>query len=420
MSQELQRIEPEHESGELVPYNPPPPPSLFGTDDPVEVVSKASRVADALKAVLSDKGLISKISGKEYPRCEAWTLLGTMLGVFPVLCWSRPVEGGWEARVEAKTLAGVIVGAAEAQCLKTERNWRDRDDFALRSMAQTRATAKALRMPLGFVMTLGGYQATPAEEMDFEREPKQPERKPANAPRGTKASSAPSAPATEDQRQRWIGALKLRGEWALGYCYDKGWLLPESGPDNDRSPAEPLEALDVRHVPTTRKAADAILAELDALIPADQRAKMGINPQTASKTAQDDLKAPVSRAQAQNATQTAKRTPSTPQNAPNESQDHHKADWYNFPMPWGKKAGTPLGKLDKKYLYGLWKNHIVETEWKGKPIAKDKVEADKHFRVMLDQAGVHYRFDEPKDGANEDMPGIPEGESRVPEEFDSY
>src|SRR6186713_737514 len=129
--QALQRIEPEEHS-ELVPYQPPQSPSLFGTADPVEVVARASRVAASLKEVIKAQGLISKIQGKEYPRCEAWTLLGTMLGVFPVLVWSRPVEGGWEARVEARTRDGAIVGAAEAQCLKTERNWRDRDDFALR------------------------------------------------------------------------------------------------------------------------------------------------------------------------------------------------------------------------------------------------------------------------------------------------
>jgi hypothetical protein len=35
-------------------------------------------------------------------------------------------------------------------------------------MAQTRATSKALRQPLGFVMTLAGYAATPAEEMPRE------------------------------------------------------------------------------------------------------------------------------------------------------------------------------------------------------------------------------------------------------------
>jgi hypothetical protein len=34
-------------------------------------------------------------------------------------------------------------------------------------MAQTRATSKALKGPLGFVISLAGYQTTPAEEMTF-------------------------------------------------------------------------------------------------------------------------------------------------------------------------------------------------------------------------------------------------------------
>lgn len=145
--------------------------ALFQGDGPQGIIKHASEAATALKAVVQKQGLVSKISGKDYPRCEAWTLLGTIVGVFPVLCWSKPVldgestQIGWEARVEARTLSGAIVGAAEAQCLRSENNWRNRDDFALRSMAQTRATAKALRMPLGFVMTLAGYEATPAEEM---------------------------------------------------------------------------------------------------------------------------------------------------------------------------------------------------------------------------------------------------------------
>lgn len=144
---------------------------LFGTQDPSQVIGKAKVVAQALKDVIVKQGLVSKIQGKEYPRCEAWTLLGTMLGVFPVLVWSKPVDGGWEARVEARTKDGAIIGAAEAQCLRAERNWANRDDFALRSMAQTRATAKCLRMPLGFVMSLSGFEVTPAEEMVADHPP---------------------------------------------------------------------------------------------------------------------------------------------------------------------------------------------------------------------------------------------------------
>jgi hypothetical protein len=88
-----------------------------------------------------------------------------MLGVFPVCVWTRQMEDGWEARVEARTRAGEIVGAAEAECLRSEKTWANRDDYALRSMAQTRATSKALRQPLGFVMQLAGFNPTPAEEM---------------------------------------------------------------------------------------------------------------------------------------------------------------------------------------------------------------------------------------------------------------
>ena len=142
--------------------------TLFRTDDPVQIIEQASAVADALARVLRDRKLTTNIQGREHVRVEGWTLLGTMLGVFPVVEWTRPVADGWEARVEAKTRDGAVVGAAEAECLRTERTWKSRDDYALRSMAQTRAVSKALRGPLGFVVTLAGYEATPAEEMPAE------------------------------------------------------------------------------------------------------------------------------------------------------------------------------------------------------------------------------------------------------------
>jgi hypothetical protein len=143
--------------------------TLFRTEDPLEIIGKATRIAEALSKVLRDQKLTSNISGREHVRVEGWTLLGTMLGVHPVVEWTRPVSDGWEARVEARTLAGAVVGAAEAECLRTERTWKSRDDYALRSMAQTRAVSKALRGPLGFVVTLAGFEATPAEEMPSDR-----------------------------------------------------------------------------------------------------------------------------------------------------------------------------------------------------------------------------------------------------------
>jgi hypothetical protein len=88
-----------------------------------------------------------------------------------VLEWTRKLEDGWEARVEARTLDGRVVGAAESECLSSERKWGRADDYAIRSMAATRATSKALRMPLGFVMELAGFDATPADEIPAEDTP---------------------------------------------------------------------------------------------------------------------------------------------------------------------------------------------------------------------------------------------------------
>lgn len=158
------------EPTDVIPYEvPTAPATLFRTDDPAEVVLRASAMATALKDVIVRAKLTSNIQGREYVRVEGWTLLGTMLGVFPVCTWTRQLDDGWEARVEARTRDGSIVGAAEASCLRSENNWGGRDDYALRSMAQTRATAKALRIPLGFVVAMAGYEATPAEEMVTDR-----------------------------------------------------------------------------------------------------------------------------------------------------------------------------------------------------------------------------------------------------------
>lgn len=139
--------------------------NLFGDASPVTVVERATEAANALAAVIEGKELFKLIGAKKHVYVEGWTLLGSMLGVFPVVEWTRPIEDGWEARVVARTRNGDEVGAAEAMCSRKEARWKSADDYAIRSMAQTRAVSKALRHPLGFVMTLAGYEATPEAEM---------------------------------------------------------------------------------------------------------------------------------------------------------------------------------------------------------------------------------------------------------------
>lgn len=156
---------------ELATVESTPLPTLFGTDSPERAMESARRYAKVLAAELEPRedrrALYVEIQGKRHVLVEGWTLLGSLLGISPVVVWTKELAdgAGWEARVEAHTLDGRTVGAAEAECRREERMWKNRDSYALRSMAQTRATSKALRMPLGFIVELAGYNATPAEEM---------------------------------------------------------------------------------------------------------------------------------------------------------------------------------------------------------------------------------------------------------------
>lgn len=200
--------------------------TLFHTDDPVEVIARASATATALAGVIKKQKLATVISGREHVRVEGWTLLGSMLGVFPVVVWTKPVERdgvqiGWEARVEARTRDGAVVGAAEAECLATEKTWGGRDDYARKSMAQTRATSKAMRGPLGFVMTLAGFDATPMEEMPREDTSRASQSAPKPQP-ATKKTAEPTdeAKPTGEPRKasdRQIVMLHVQ----LGKCYDR-------------------------------------------------------------------------------------------------------------------------------------------------------------------------------------------------------
>jgi hypothetical protein len=186
--------------------------TLFRTEDPVEVIRRATDIAAPLADVVRKQKLVTMIQGREHVRVEGWTLLGSMLGVFPVVEWSRQLPDGWEARVEARTLSGAVVGAAEAECLRTENTWKNRDDYALRSMAQTRAVSKALRGPLGFVMQLAGFEATPAEEMpqnasqSVEQEQRVEGPKPLTAP-GSWAKWEEMVSAYDEQVHDWFVAF---------------------------------------------------------------------------------------------------------------------------------------------------------------------------------------------------------------------
>jgi hypothetical protein len=139
--------------------------ALFKTDDPVEIMERTAEVASALKEFVKAQGLTSVISGRDYLLVETWQMLGMMLGVTPGKVTSYPVEHGWESIVDLHDRSGRVVGSGSAECLDTEKTWKSRDDYARKSMAQTRAVGKAFRNTFGFIAKAAGYETTPAEEM---------------------------------------------------------------------------------------------------------------------------------------------------------------------------------------------------------------------------------------------------------------
>jgi len=158
--------------------------------DPEADIERGQRAARALmKIVEITKPL--KLGGKTYLYFEHWLAIAKFfnitVGTDHVIYDSD--AGSYIATAVVYNRNGIIIGGAEASCSKKEKNWSVRrtkygeervPDFQLRSMAQTRAMAKALRSILGYIPVLAGIQATPAEEMDNEPLNDQPPRKTPN------------------------------------------------------------------------------------------------------------------------------------------------------------------------------------------------------------------------------------------------
>lgn len=115
----------------------------------------------------------ANIQGKEHLLFEHWQFLATATGLTVRTEWTRPIEMrsgcGFEARAEViNEQTGVVVGAAESMCMDNEKRgpWKSADLYAIRSMAQTRASAKALRQKLAWIVVMAGYEPVPLEDMN--------------------------------------------------------------------------------------------------------------------------------------------------------------------------------------------------------------------------------------------------------------
>ena len=179
-------------------------PDLVLARAPLDVLAEARRAAAALKDVIDAKPRPVKFNGETYLEFEDWLTCARFYGVAVKVASTSPVEFGTARGFEARAVAllvstGQEVSAAEAMCLNDEPNWKNKPLFQIRSMAQTRACAKALRNVLAWVVVLAGYRPTPAEEMTVENgHAPAPARRPQPPPRRPQAEPDDPLPSGED------------------------------------------------------------------------------------------------------------------------------------------------------------------------------------------------------------------------------
>ena len=155
-------------TGEIAP--------IYVEATPAEQVAQFTEWADALMGVVESRKLYidPKRTGKKYLMIEAWELIGAFAGLRAEPESVEPRRGddgiiiGYDAKVvlvDIKT-GEKRGGGAFALCGMDEdvvkgQKTNGAKNNACMSMAQTRA----FRLNFSYVVALGGYQPTPAEEM---------------------------------------------------------------------------------------------------------------------------------------------------------------------------------------------------------------------------------------------------------------
>jgi len=179
-----------------------------------------------LKDFIKGSGLSTKIQGTEYVNVDGWKFAGLNFGLVPIV--SEPVaihergdlitilyheierrgQYGKKMSVEPffassnvtlsdryrdkfkdkinkeithdfynykcgceiqNSITGVKLGSGFGICSNIEITKVSFDEFAVMSMAQTRAIGRAFKNVIGFIMKSAGYSPTPLEEMDGQR-----------------------------------------------------------------------------------------------------------------------------------------------------------------------------------------------------------------------------------------------------------
>lgn len=141
-------------------------------------LASTKKLANELTQFIKDNRLSSNIAGKDYVQVEGWEFAGSQLNLTAIVedieDLSKDKEIKYKASVKiVHVLTDKIVsrGFAIASSNEKGRNgstkWKD--EYAVASMAQTRAIGKGYRNILSWLIKLAGYEPTPAEEVDRDK-----------------------------------------------------------------------------------------------------------------------------------------------------------------------------------------------------------------------------------------------------------
>jgi hypothetical protein len=144
--------------------------NLINVNVNLDKTSELVAFAKTLKKVIVEQKLFVNIQGKNYAVVEAWQFCGGAIKAFPVVTELTDLSTDnmikYRAVVEIRRLDNQqVISSGFAICTNKEKGKQYFDEYAIASMAQTRAIGKAYRTSFGWLMKLAGYEATPAEEV---------------------------------------------------------------------------------------------------------------------------------------------------------------------------------------------------------------------------------------------------------------
>lgn len=149
----------------------------------MEKPGQMKQMAVVLREHIQKNDLSVTIANRNYVMVEGWQFAGGLMGLNPRIVEVKELgPNRWMATAEITNRAGRVLATGYALCSKAEAKKASFDEYAILSMAQTRAIGKAYRNLVGWVVKMAGFESTPAEESSGIANQPTPGAKPNTAP----------------------------------------------------------------------------------------------------------------------------------------------------------------------------------------------------------------------------------------------